>query len=184
MRPRVCRRFTVQDLMILVAATAIGLALAGSLSPGVWSFVTGSTRISDRIKGGIVGLQWMMVPGTAAVLVIRLRQPRPRPRRLARQPGMAACSAATWAASLTGGLGLYWKLMSRSYDIINYSITNYYSVVDAPIVIGVAVASAWLIMAMNGSWRPEPGWIDRSGRLIGIYWLAMIPVCGWILPAF
>lgn len=35
-------------------------------------------------------------------------------------------------------------------------------------VIGAAVAGAWLALALAGVWRPEPGWIDRSGRLVGL----------------
>ena len=34
-----------------------------------------------------------------------------------------------------------------------------------------AVAAAWLGLALSRRWRPEPGWIDRVGRLIGVLWL-------------
>jgi hypothetical protein len=34
-----------------------------------------------------------------------------------------------------------------------------------------AVAGAWLVLALAGWWRPEPGWIDRLGRVLGFLWI-------------
>jgi predicted transporter len=33
------------------------------------------------------------------------------------------------------------------------------------------VVATWSMMALDRRWRPEPSWIDRTGRLIGIYWI-------------
>ena len=41
---------------------------------------------------------------------------------------------------------------------------------------GYAVAAAWLTLMIGRRWRPEPSWVDRSGRLIGSFWLLMIPL--------
>jgi hypothetical protein len=41
---------------------------------------------------------------------------------------------------------------------------------------GYAVAAAWLTLAIGRRWRPEPTWVDRSGRAIGFFWLLMIPM--------
>ncbi len=38
-------------------------------------------------------------------------------------------------------------------------------------VIGAAVTVAWLMLAISGRRRPESGWIDRSGRLLGTFWV-------------
>ena len=36
-----------------------------------------------------------------------------------------------------------------------------------------AVAGAWLVLVVSGRWRPERGWIDRFGRVLGVLWLAL-----------
>ena len=41
---------------------------------------------------------------------------------------------------------------------------------------GIAVAAAWTAMALAGRWLPRPDGIDRCGRIMGFFWLAMIPV--------
>ena len=33
------------------------------------------------------------------------------------------------------------------------------------------IISAWLVLAVSGCWRPEPSWIDRSGRVLAIAWI-------------
>ena len=36
---------------------------------------------------------------------------------------------------------------------------------------GRYVAAAWVTMALTGCWRPEPSWIDRFARAVGIAWI-------------
>ena len=36
-------------------------------------------------------------------------------------------------------------------------------------------SSLWL----SGAWRPEPSWIDRAGRALGIYWILISVFFGW-----
>lgn len=38
---------------------------------------------------------------------------------------------------------------------------------------GPAVAAVWLVLAVAGRWRPEPSWIDRSGRVLGVTWIVL-----------
>jgi hypothetical protein len=47
-------------------------------------------------------------------------------------------------------------------------------------MIGVAVASSWLLLLVSGRWRPEPSWIDRSGRVLGWIWIAILPLTCWL----
>jgi hypothetical protein len=44
---------------------------------------------------------------------------------------------------------------------------------------GLAVAAAWTAMALAGRWRSQPDAIDRLGRAMGFFWLAMVPVT-WV----
>ena len=36
-----------------------------------------------------------------------------------------------------------------------------------------AIAAAWLILALSGRWRSERTWVDRSGCLTGLAWIAL-----------
>jgi hypothetical protein len=36
---------------------------------------------------------------------------------------------------------------------------------------GVVVAGAWLTLRLARAWRPEPTWVDRAGRALGVFWL-------------
>jgi hypothetical protein len=38
-------------------------------------------------------------------------------------------------------------------------------------VTGAAVTGAWLMLAISGRRCPEPGWLDRSGRILGAFWV-------------
>jgi hypothetical protein len=44
------------------------------------------------------------------------------------------------------------------------------------------VATAWLMLALSGRWRSEPSWIDRLGRIIGVFWVGLLPL-SWIANA-
>jgi hypothetical protein len=33
------------------------------------------------------------------------------------------------------------------------------------------IFSAWFVLAVSGRWRPEPSWIDRSGRVLAVAWI-------------
>ena len=37
--------------------------------------------------------------------------------------------------------------------------------------VGAAVTGAWILLAISGRRRPERSWLDRSGRLIGGFWI-------------
>ena len=39
------------------------------------------------------------------------------------------------------------------------------------------MAGSWLTLSLNRRWRPEPTWLDRLGRALGLYWIA----CGGML---
>jgi hypothetical protein len=42
---------------------------------------------------------------------------------------------------------------------------------------GTAVLSAWTVLLLGGRWRTERSWIDRSGRALGLCWIAAYAFC-------
>jgi hypothetical protein len=43
----------------------------------------------------------------------------------------------------------------------------------------VALAVVWLILAASRRFRPEPSWIDRLGRVLGVLWITVAVCRGW-----
>ena len=94
MRPSAPRRFTVIDAMVLIAATAVALVLMRPLLEEMR--LLGVHSPGDALRLGLtvsVILEPMALTLSLAVGLLRLREPRPRLRRVFRQPGMAACMA-------------------------------------------------------------------------------------------
>jgi hypothetical protein len=168
------RRFTVGDAMILVAAAAVGtLAIRGTLpdlsslesqlntapSPGMRRFLT--------LQFGLSAVIPYLATLTPAVVIMRLRQPRPSLRRVGRQPGSIACTVATVAMAIEA----LWiaSLLARGSGCINASTVF----VGYAQQVSFAVVGGWVTLALSGRWRSEPGWIDRIGRILGVIWIGI-----------
>ena len=180
------RRPRIGDAMILMVALAVGLAVARiPLSHiGQWFALITPTRqpfwmdwwteIAGRrggfrflvFQGCVQLLYCFIVPLTPALMVARLRRPRPPLRRVAFQPGFVALS-------LTAIIGLI------DVDLTFFALVAFPPMVEM-VLPGAAVLASWMILVALGRWHPEAGWIDRSGRLVGAFWLAMIPWSIWL----
>jgi hypothetical protein len=153
--------------MVLVAATAIGLALARArIDHAFWMF-SGPARFSDPAS-------LFLLVFTVVYIPIRLRGPRPSLLRLMRQPGTAACAAVVIVMTIDE---IIWIL---------YCVRNSYSAAQTQPMfwrvnsdhVPPAVAAVWLGMLFSRRFRPEPCWIDRFGRAIGFLWLLKLAI-GW-----
>jgi hypothetical protein len=172
MRRVTCRPFRVLDGMILVAAMAAGFALARLCWPERANFSPHALR---EWASATVGAT--LLPCTLACIVIRLMTPRPKVGRLMCQPGMAACCAGMVAIIA----GLCRPVLSalraqyfagspaaRSFRFYH----NFWYIHGIPI--GPAVATIWIALALSWRWRPERGWIDVLGRIIGWLWIVFM----------
>jgi hypothetical protein len=176
------RRFTLLDLMVLLAAAAPGLALLRPSAPSVssafgwtpWLDVTlpGTDWVTRGLGGPgftmdlLIDCTNLVLPflaiETVAILALRWVRPRPPWRQSVRQPGQAACAAAT--------LGLL-ALLGPWPPGIRL----------APLLPGGLAAGAWLGLAATRRWHPERSWIDRAGRALGIAWLVTVPLFAWFI---
>jgi hypothetical protein len=157
------RNFGILDAMILVAATAAGLALYRAMS---FPPMNGFPKPAMIALAGVEVAVPLLVALTPAVLILRLRRPRPRWRRLARQPGLVACCVAM--------LILIFEILL--IVPINAALFRSLPVFPSGSIFfrgyaGYGVAGGWAIMALGGSWHPEPRWIDRLGRALGFAWI-------------
>jgi hypothetical protein len=169
MKPTKSRDMSLLDVMILVAAAAVGCSFVGVSQ--VRSVIDQGYNLKYYYNYGVafgsaVYPVWLCL--TFAALAIRLRPPRPRLRRLARQPGLVASLSVTLAAPillvvfLLGASKLGWRLG----DPIP---ANYFG--RLPFQLSCMVFGAWIAQALNGRWHPEASAIDRFGRLLGLGWI-------------
>jgi hypothetical protein len=193
------RRFTLADAMILVAATALGIAISREGQRSVSSIILfldgiGTPDPFARLKPvlspparGIVAWGPVLTCWALALLALRLRRPRPGRRRLFASPGVAACffavllvafrtAESAWTSSLTYdvyGADLVWSSLQTP------NLPHALQDGSTSATVGFGVAALWIWMAVSGRWRPEPHWIDRMGRILGVTWLVVIPLRLW-----
>jgi hypothetical protein len=179
------RRFTLLDAMVVILALAAGLGVLKH-QIGLISWIGVQTLFErfrawsqrDYSKLAILAIELTMpmaLATTIAVLVLRLRQPRPRWRRLTRQPGFVACLAASSTSAFAGFAGLLNIAFQPAGFIVNF--TDPFGIFGMALG-GLAVALLWVVFSLAGLWRPEPSWIDRAGRVVGVGWIGML-VASW-----
>ena len=165
------RRFSVLDGMILIAGVAFGLAILkfmpsveipdNGTQPALRSWVNDSFSLS-------------LYGPTMALMLVRLRRPRPILRRLIRQPGFAACVAVLTSSVFYDAACLMEWSRSQSvlFDDVLYDLVFSASMATEKSV--PAILIIWSSLLLTRKWRPEPSWIDRLGRLLAVLWIATI----------
>jgi hypothetical protein len=173
-----CREFRLSDAMILLAWGVLALSagfhllllLAGMLGrlfreaivhladlPMRWPLFWDATHDSLRntLWYGLQVTETFLLVMTPAFFLLRLRQPRPPLRALFRQPGAVAGLAIVF--------GLFWGTGSLLWlfpDKVD-------SMTAAATAVGGAVAAGWIALALSRSWKPQTGWVDGIGRVLG-----------------
>jgi len=167
------RRITLLDLVILVAATALGFALLRVCITGL-----GAQTLSRRAGAGTAGYittaetyaSALLAPWSLAVLVLSLRGPRPSFQRLARGPGFIASAAATTGVALYLTLCLAQSAMGK----LTLNPGSIWRITDAfALYASLMVAGSWLSLALGARWRMETSWVGWAGRILGIGWIGL-----------
>jgi hypothetical protein len=206
------RKFLLSDAIVLVAATALGLAVVkpyyAAMTPLRW---IPPFSFSSRFLGWIEVIWVCLVLAspfamvwTLAILGLTVGRPRAPWRRLVRQPGLVAglMAALVLGVRLPGFATMCARVMGQP----NLGVRNVTGVggegigrgggafmglpsgylwfdadhfLNTMAMIGVAVGSGWMLLLVSGRWRPERSWIDRAGRVLGWFWIAILPLTGW-----
>jgi len=176
--------------MVLIMAAAIGLALTRYplgyfLEPASTTVKTVPTSRSvtsfpypsiHRAVSAVARGSTLVYPSvfafTFAALVLRFKRPRPRLRRIFRQPGAVGCCAAI----LSFAVALLIQTPDTLYVLHDPRFNSWMINVCLATsrMTGVAVASAWLALALCGQWRSERTWVDRMGQLVAGSWIFAI----------
>jgi hypothetical protein len=167
------RRLMMADLAILTA----GVALSMGLLKKAWATLADFREWPGSHVWGLHESQVLtsVFLGIASALVAaRSVQPRPRWRSVFRQPGTMACLAIL-GHMLIVIISFSWNLTRSSIFGSSRLLPEFNRVLHANRSCGGWVAAVWLTLALSHAWRPEPSWIDRSGRVLGVaaifHWL-------------
>jgi hypothetical protein len=138
----------------------------------------------------------LMLPGlaawTATVLALRFVPPRPSVRRIALQPGWAACGVAllvvivetigqaislVHAEASRGYLGAEW----RAFGFATWFHRGLLRTALEPTTF--AITAVWAVLLVSRFMRPEASWLDRAGRALGACWIAAA-LLFWLIHQF
>ena len=199
------RKFFISDAIVLVAATAVGLfvfrpyyAVASLDWTPPFANATWIVGSISCVWNGLALAFPIVIAWTIALVGLRLRAPRPSWRKLLRQPGFVAglaatvvlavrfCGFATMCARVVGQPSLSLVSVRRTGGggfmagpppgNLLFELDHFVSTMA---LLGASVAACWIFLLASGSWRPERGWIDRAGRVLGWFWIATLPLTGW-----
>jgi hypothetical protein len=172
------RRLRLREVLAIVAATAVGLGAVRVCSPDGYPppyRPIPDLGCADWLSVTVSSWAYYLAPipatWTLAVLALRLVPPRPRRRRLMCEPGMTGSCAAAGAIAL----GSVYFGLDRVFYALRH-VGHFDALERMSLWAGIAVAAAWLTLALAGRWKTAPGWLDQSRRLLGIYWVSMIPL--------
>jgi hypothetical protein len=187
------RRLTILDAVALVAATALGFGFTRALWDALrqeyfYKPQSGWTLEATLAKAplSLLVLVPLLMTWTLTLVLLRALQPRPPLRCLPLQPGLAASGAAFFAIAVTH-LGFLARCAvglivegEFFYAVAATSAEDYFFIQIAPSIVTTACAimSAWVMLAITRLGRPEASWIDRTGRILGVLWIAAA-VCQW-----
>lgn len=151
------RRFGLLDAVVLMAALGVGFWLARVgyhesllLRSHPRNFRASLVfRLAHDLSFPCIGAL------SAAMIVLRLRRPRPPFADILRQPGFVGCAATTLVFAAC--------LVSKAPDCSVTGIVFVASFANAYLII-----AAWFAVLFGGCLSPEPGWLDRMARVLCI----------------
>jgi hypothetical protein len=168
-------RIALADLIILVAATALGMAILRTTIessggeylrhvPAPHSHWTGPLGYNPPFY-----LFFALVNGVPQILVasicvvaLSLRRHRSSTLRLSHQPGFVLCLAALTASVLTT------VVHGSALWIQHYSLALWSLIVFGILPnTGFMVLGSWMALALGGRGAPVASWLDRIGYALG-----------------
>jgi hypothetical protein len=164
--PARSRGVHLAEIMLLVAATALGMVGTGYCYEEMKQIQTDLLHPENCV----VLASPTMAALSLALLTCEFTLRRRRFKDMSRCPGFAANAIAALVLSLRAvhvlALNLHWLR-----DVGIETFLDYGFFWPATSEVGEGVFICWITMACTGCWRPEPTWIDRTGRVLGGVWI-------------
>jgi hypothetical protein len=197
------RSFNILDAIVLVASTAVGMALcigharivetrANFDPPPPPGFVSVYDSLPFRVHSFCGYLTLLLFAWSIGFLLLRIRSPRARLRRLFRSPGAAACLAVFVYFIVRSADAMMTWLVNVVRPLDGYSVDWVEETLASPQQLGVeagpAIAAVWAILALSRGIRFTRDWLEIFGLLLAFGWFLLLfeqPVCNflWSLPA-
>jgi hypothetical protein len=178
-KPR--RNATIADGMLLVAGAGLAFfAWRGLLSMPIWRTLPDSLQ---RYYFQALGTVALLVPLSLCLLVVALRSPRPRLRRVVSEPAAVVGLSVLFVLIVDTALLLaVMGLAGGSPSTFANGKVLYYCRLLAEQA-GMVVGSVWHMQAIGGRWPRSRNWMDIAGWVVGAYWiiLAIISVAFTLL---
>jgi hypothetical protein len=188
----ISRKFRLSDALVLIAATAIGLLqirYAKDLfgirdmfgiyhdDPAPWYTDWKEAILWRGVMATLVPCALMWSLSILSVLLLR----GPLERRFFSQPGMLSFVTTALVFTVVTSntiLASEWRDPNRSISRMIYFNINF------PIseMNGLAIGAVWLARGISGRWRRSSDGYELSGRILGIFWIAVSVMRFWIEP--
>jgi hypothetical protein len=155
-------------LVLIRVGVGLGLFEVGKLTePGGRP----STLARQLVEFFNVGGGCVLAGLVPAVLILGLYRARPSLREAAGGPGLIACFVSVAAAILpiiwfAGTVLVESRLPYPIYSVAFNNMFGRWMIAAGPMVLG-----AWIALALQGRWRPNPTWTDRAGCVLGLCFL-------------
>ncbi|QDV34163.1 hypothetical protein [Tautonia plasticadhaerens] len=179
------RTFTLLDAMILVAAIAPGFALSRIIVDQQGSPIVADHPARTALNAATFGISVatpVALTLTPALLLLRLRRPRPPRRRLWHTQGALNIAALSAVTPITGvalwallALGVPFASDPFDFEVIE-TVLLLLPMTLAPTAIAVSICGR--LLGVHG--RP-PDWLDRLGQRWGWFWVAFAPIDFWAI---
>jgi hypothetical protein len=180
------RNMRVADIMTMVSAVALGLAWS-RLNVALKShFETNPRALFAALSPGKSWWEYLscflplftLCP--LSILTSWLVSRRSSLTREIRHPGLIACFGAALVFVLECARALI--VTGRQIVMNGFSLEahdHYYNFVwwqsVLPVIVpsefALAILCGWLLQGLYRKCRPEPSWLDRAGRAVGVFWL-------------
>jgi hypothetical protein len=178
------RKVRLSDLMILVAAFAVGGGVSRyaslGLSQGEFSerFATFPSLAAFSYWPIIISA--CLWPASAALLLLRSFHPRP-PDAYCR-PGMVACISSNTGMGMASfpaicKLGVDWMRFGMRSEVLGYPRLR--MVMTISFVMSITIITGWIALAVCRKWRWDGDWVELLGCLVGACGVAVYPL--WLL---
>jgi hypothetical protein len=169
------RNFNILDAVVLVAATAVGIAGVVAIERRPRSPFDGPASLAERVHESCGNLTFLLLAWGLAFLLLRLRSPRPRLRRLFRSPGAAAC--ATVFVVMFVELAL--KVISWQVDEIpilgGMSMGCLYKLrAIGNGEAGAAIIAIWVVLVLSRGLKLNRDWLEIFGCLLAGAWILLM----------
>jgi hypothetical protein len=166
-------RFTLANILMLVVATALGLAGLRIVHDLNFFNVEAYLKAPPsrmRVERIAVYSSPILIAWTLLVLLETLRRPWPSLRQAIGHPGFVVCAAATVALI---DAALYFAARAFTDHGMEPPLSMYYfnATVTLTETAGLLISGSCLALGLTGRWRLGPTWTDRFGFLVGACWL-------------